>query len=163
MAANNVSTLDSWRYYSLNKLSIVFGIARETVGKRLVEASVQPAGYRDEHAVYEIGQAARAILIQQRIQYDASIDPDKMPPKERRDWYEGNLAKKKDALAEGALVDAEDCRQRMADLIKPGIQLLDSLPDILERDFNISPEAIIAVERRIDALRVEWAEQIEAL
>lgn len=155
-----VAEIDSWRYLSLNQLSQVFGIARETVKSRIDFARIKPAGERKQHQTYDIREVYQAIREFDQSRVDTS-DPDKLPPKERRDWYEGNLAKKKDELAEGKLVDAEQVRVQMAELIKPGIQLMETIPDILERDYRLEPEAIDDIELRIKELRNQWADEIE--
>jgi hypothetical protein len=51
----------------------------------------------------------------------------------------------------------------MADLVKPGIQLMETIPDILERDYSQSTKTVMDIEKRIDALREKWANEIEEL
>ena len=47
-------------------------------------------------------------------------------------------------------------------MIKITAQMLETLPDILERECRLQPEAVEQIERRIDQIRDEWAEQLEA-
>lgn len=48
-------------------------------------------------------------------------------------------------------------------IAKTGLQVLETLPDILERDFNLDSKVINNVEEKIDALREQWANLIEEL
>jgi hypothetical protein len=157
---DTVTSLDSWRYMSLNQLSQIFGIARETVKSRIDFYRVPSATEKEGHSRYDAKLVYQAIADYNAMRVDTS-DPDKLPPKERRDWYEGNIAKKKDLLASGELVKTIDAHNWMSELVKPGIQLLQTIPDILERDYAIEPQAIADIEQRIDVIRTQWADEIE--
>ena len=75
MIAEVVSQND-WFSWSLNQLSREFGIARETVGKRLSDADVKPSGLRRGHPVYRVGDAASAILVPRRQSFSGVVDPE---------------------------------------------------------------------------------------
>jgi hypothetical protein len=49
----------------------------------------------------------------------------------------------------------------MAVIAKTGLQVLETLPDILERDFAIDAKIISSVEAKIDVLREQWANLID--
>jgi len=158
---NTVADINSWRNFSLNKISQLAGIARETVQKRINESNIKPADTQNGFPVYDIWEAARAILAP-TVNYDFS-DPEKLPPKERRDYYEGTLAKIKVEKEEGVLLDYADVRQIVAEIIKPAINFLHSIPDNLERDYNIPHSAVSKLETEINALLENWANEIEKL
>jgi phage terminase Nu1 subunit (DNA packaging protein) len=61
------------------------------------------------------------------------------------------------------LIESDSAREQMAFIAKTGLQVLENLPDILERDYRLQPEIIESVESRIDALREQWAELLEEL
>ena len=155
-----VASIKTWRTMSLNQLSEIFGIARETVTNRINSARISPVDTRNGHPVYDVQQVYQAIRDYDQPRYDTK-DPDSLPPKERRDWYEGNNAKLKYEKELGKLVDAEQARQMLADMVKPGIQLMETIPDKLERDFSISVLALLEIEKMIDELRDQWAIEIE--
>jgi hypothetical protein len=131
------------------------------VQRRLDDANVQPTEIQAGFPVYDIWEAAKAILLPQLVNLDYS-DPDKLPAKERKDWYEGTKAKIAVEKEQGELIPFSEAKQTMADLIiKPAIQLLDSIPDNLERDYNLPPKVIADIEKRFDDLRNQWADAIE--
>ena len=158
-----VLSQDDYFNWSLNQLSRAFGIARETVAKRLSDANIQPSGERRGHPVYSVKSAAFAILVPQQLGAGSFDNPDVMAPSDRRHWY----ASERDRMAlekeQGLLVSADDCRQQMVEIIQLGLPIFESLADELERDFGLPPEVITGVEERVDALRHKWADALEAL
>lgn len=152
---------EDWFSWSLNQLSREFGIARETVGRRLSDANIKPAGERRGHPVYRVKDAATAILMPQQ-QSAVGNDPDNMSPKERADWYKSENDRLKFEKESGVLTYANDAREQMAEVAKMGLQVLDTFTDILERDFQIEPEIIAGVEIKIDELRNNWADALES-
>lgn len=146
---------DQFFNWSLNQLSKEFGIARETVGSRIRQAGIQPSGKRNNYPVYRVCDVAEAILVPQTSLGGLTNNPEKMSPKERRDWYEGCNAKDKHDAHSGVTLSVEVHRERLSDSYKICLQAIETLPDTLERDFNFEPEIIEKVESRIDALRVD--------
>lgn len=162
MMAADVVSQDDWFCWSLNQLAREFGIARETVTRRLTDAGVKPAGTKRGYPVYRVGDAASAILVPQTSAGGFINDPNKMAPKERRDWFGSENDRIKLEKETGVLVATSDTREQMSEIVKMGLQILETLPDVLERDFSLTPEIIDGVERKIDALRITWAEALEA-
>ena len=159
MSAEIISQND-WFNWSLNQLSREFNIARETVQRRLRTADIKPSGERRGHPVYSVCDAARAILITDNSSAGLN-DPDEMSPKERSDWYKSENERLKFERESSVSVDADECRVQMAEIAKMGLQVLETLPDILERDYQLDPTIISNVESRIDSLREQWANTLE--
>lgn len=159
--SKEIADISSWRNCSLNKISQMAGISRETVQNRLNAAGVKQADIRNGFPVYDIWQAAEAILAP-KVTLDYS-NPEDMPPKERRDWYAGTRDKLLIEKAEGNLLDYSETKQIVAEIIKPALQIFDSIPDNLERDYSIPPKAIAEIEARFNALREKWANELENL
>lgn len=122
-----------------------------------------PTGERRGFPVYSVGQAAKAILAPVISQGGAANDPDRMSPKERSDWFRSENDRIKFERESGIAIYADESREQMAVIAKSGLQVLETLPDILERDYNIETEIIISIEQKIDVLREQWAELIETL
>lgn len=80
-------------------------------------------------------------------------DPEKMSAKERLDWYRGNREKRLDALEDDAVVDAEEARTEMANILKNTMLMLDTLTEVAERQAKLSSEQAQAVESIIDRER----------
>ena len=158
--AGDVVSQSEWFSWSLNQFAREFGIARETVQSRLRAANISPTGDKRGHPVYSVSAVARAILL-----HDASTpglnNPENMTPKEQRDWYAGQIDKVKLAQLTGEVVNESESREQMALIAKIGLQVLETLPDILERDFHLDAEIITGIESRIDIVREQWAQAVE--
>lgn len=59
------------------------------------------------------------------------------------------------------LVEQADAREQMAYIAKTGLQVLETLPDILERDFALDTGIVTSVEEKINVLRDQWADLLE--
>ena len=153
---------DQYFNWSLNQFSKEFGIARETVGRKIRDAGIQPTGKKHNHPVYRVRDVAEAILVPQTSLGGLINDPDSMVPKERSDWFRSENDRIKFEKETGVLTSVEECREQMGEIAKMGLQILETLPDVLERDFSLGPEIVDGVERKIDALRETWAEALEA-
>lgn len=157
MAVGEVVSQDEWFYWSLTQLSREFGIARETVSRRLAIAGVDSSRMRRGYSVYRVMPAAKAILMPPSLSGDTLNDPEKMSPKERADWFKSENERLKFERDSGISVYSDDAREQMAVIAKTGLQVLETLPDVLERDFNLDTEIIIGIENKIDELRTQWA------
>ena len=70
-----------------------------------------------------------------------------MPPKERKDWYDGEHRRLQIAQQQGLLVEAEAVREKLADVYSRIRTFFQTLADVLERDVGLEPEQ---VQRAID-------------
>jgi hypothetical protein len=137
--------------WSLSRLASEFCMARETVSKRLAQADVQPAGMRNGHEVYHLLDAAPAIL--HLPMAEPVSDPMQLPPTERRAWFQSENERLKAAEKMGALVPAETHRSEMATICKTTSQVLEALPDLIERDCGIPPSAVVRMREIIETFR----------
>lgn len=111
MAAEVVQQID-WFSWSLNQLAREFGIARETVQRRLQDAGIKPAGERRGFPVYRVGESAKAILNPPGTAGSMTNDPDRMSPKERADWYKSENDRIKFERESGLAVDTQQAREQ---------------------------------------------------
>ena len=131
--------IDLW---SKNRIATELGIDRRTVDKYL--KSIPPTGKVRGHP----GWSLRDFLVPLAKALDSGFtgegveDPDKLPPKDRKDWYQSENERVKLEKEQSTLIPAEEVRAEMANLIKPIAQALDSLPDVLERDCGVSRETL---------------------
>lgn len=148
-------------YWSLSQLSKTFCKARETIGKRLGEAGVLPAKQRHGHDVYHIADAARAILSDQLVVWEGVDDPDKLPPKERLEWYRGENEKAKHLRESGELVLAGDVASEMAAIVKICVRALDTMPDVVEMRVRPGAEVVEKLREECDKARRDIAAELE--
>ena len=146
---------------SLSTLAREFGLARETVKKRLAAGSVRPSGRNKGNDVYRMGEAARAIIAFEYGGVEVNKDPDKMQPKEMLDHYKGQNEKIKFDRDSGRLVEVDDHRIVVADMAKILMQEVETLPDMLEQRCGLSADEVELVENAINTARDSLAEKLE--
>jgi terminase small subunit / prophage DNA-packing protein len=78
----------------------------------------------------------------------------------RLDRAKANLAEDNLMLRRGQLIPAEDFRQALSDAFKTVAMTLESLPDLLERDAGLPPQAVDKTIQIIDKLREQMYERL---
>ncbi len=163
MQGSQVADIQEKFLFSLSQLSRIYGPARETISKRLNQAGVKPAGEKGGHPVFHIREASRAIFEAEygALSFDGVEDPEKLPPKDRLDYYRSQNEKSKYEREQGLLVPLDDVREEFANIIKIVVPSLDTLPDVLERKCQLPPEAIEQVEAVVGRIRDDIAKELE--
>jgi len=148
-------------YWSLSQLSKAFGPARETIGKRLDAAGITSDRKKSGHDVYHIADAARAILQSDQVPFNEIRDPEKLPPKDRLDWYKGNNEKNKFEREAKTLIPEQEVSTEIASVVKTCVRTIETLPDILEMKCQLPPDVIQVIERECDQVRELLAIELE--
>ena len=91
--------------WNITRIAEAFGMSRDTVRKRLREAGVQPKGTRGNAPVYLLADVGPALFQGGGEQTAASHQPDKMPPKDRKEWYQSENERLKFQREIGDLFD----------------------------------------------------------
>jgi len=158
-----VSRLEEANAWNITRIADAFGLHRDTVRKRLREAGVAPVGTRNGASPYSLRHAGPALFgdVINGVG-DGGVDPDQLPPTERKSWYQSENERIKLERELGALVEAESSHRQMSSFAKSVITLLDGLPDILERDAGLPPEAIQRVQELMDATREQLYQAVIA-
>ena len=138
----------------LGTLAASFGMSRDVLRRVLSESAVSPVGQRSGHPLYRLADAHRAVLAQSS---PGELNPHSRLALARAIQTEDAIRARRRELLERA--DAED---EMAGLVKLLVQFAESLPDVLERDCNLSPAAVAKMEVLIDALREELFQRLIA-
>lgn len=147
-------------WLSLSGLSREFGITRETVARRLAAAGVESDKERNGHAVFRLGPASQALTQAAAIRGGKVEDPDQLPAAERKAWYQSEQARLQVELESGRLVTVEDCRAQLSIIVKATACMLETLPDILERDAGLGSAELDLVEAQIRQARIAWADEL---
>lgn len=153
-----INRLEEAYNWNITRLADAFGLHRDTVRKRLKAAGVVPVGERKGASLYALKDAGPAIFGEAHI--GEGLDPSKMHPTDRKDWYTSELSRVKLEKEMRLLVPVEEAHREMSRLGKAVASGLDSLADMLERDAGLPPEAIEMVERVTDALREQMYQAI---
>ena len=89
-------------------------------------------------------------------------DPEKLSPKERKDWYDGEKVRRDLQIKDGQLIPASEVETEMAAIVKTFVGFLEQIPDILERDANISGDAVERLQEIVDRERERLYQQMTA-
>lgn len=145
---NKLSDAYNW---NITRIADAFGLNRGTVRGRLRGAGVLPAGQKNGVSVYALKDVGPALFAE--VSVAGGTDPDELHPKDRKDWYQSENERVKLEKEMRALVPVEEVHREMSRLAKSVASALDSLPDMLERDAGLPPDAIDLVEGITDTLR----------
>ncbi len=159
---SNISNLGDAYHWSVAKIAEAFGLNRGTVKKRLLDANVAIAGTVRGNPVYSLRDVGPVIFGADTEKDPSGIqDPDKMFPKDRKDWFQSENERIKLETSLRQLIPAEESHREMATIIKAVAQVLDTWPDRLERDHGWQPEQITQAQDVVDELRDLLAMEVE--
>lgn len=142
---------DDYRW-NVSTIAKAAGLHRDTVRKRLAEAGVVPNGKKGNAPVYVLADAMQALFATTVIS-GKTLDPDKLDPKDRLDWYRSESERVKFAQTVRELVPSDEVRDEQADILKVVVGFLDSLPDRMERLKLFTPIQLESLEAACDGCR----------
>lgn len=154
---DSVSALDELKLASISRLAHIFEVHRDTVTARLRSAGLDPVKSEGRSLKYPIKAAATAILLNGNA---GTNDPDGMTAHERRAWYQSeNERVRLEKELQHLLVDSDVARE-WGKAFRAMASMLDSLPDVLERECSLDPVALAVVEKQVDAQREQLYEDV---
>lgn len=138
---------------NVTQLGDLVGMNRNMVARRLRETEMD-GGNGENLKQYELGKALR-VLIMPSVQENGE-----MSPQDRKAWYQSENERLKFEQATGELIPADEVAREFSVMAKAIVQVLETLPDILERDCAMTPAAVSRVQSVIDDLRDEMARKV---
>lgn len=139
---------------SVTQLAALSGAHRQTVNNRL--KNVSPAGGNGRNlTLYSLTD-----VLSEFMRIPVPVGNDEMNPQDRKAWYQSERERLKFELETFQLIPASDVRREFASMAKAVVQVLETLPDILERDCGLQPGAVARVQAIIDDLRDQIAQRI---
>ncbi len=153
-------SIDAPMTASLRRLAAEFGIARDTVARRLRDGDVRPCGDNRGHPVYRIRDVAPFLVDRSVYDPDGVIDPDRLPPEKRRAWFQSESERIDLEVRAGTLIPALEHERDMARLVGMVVQAFETLPDVLERDADLQPHQVERLQRVLDAVRERLYQRI---
>lgn len=139
---------------SVRRLSEEFGMARETVMRRLQLANAKQAAVVNGHPVFTIRVAAEALLSPVARGEDGEIDPRTLPPSDRNMWFQSENRRVELEMRCQQLIPAAEVEAKLAFVVSACVQFGVTLPDQLERDLGLTPEQVEAVSALVDRQRL---------
>lgn len=146
--------------WSISRLADAFQLDRRTVTKRIRDAGIAPTGQRNGHDVYAMAIVAPTLVDLSKCAAGGTLDPRDLPPIDRRAYYQSENERLKVETTVGVLVPAAEVEANYAELIKHVVQFFDTLPDVLERDCNLTAEQVIEAQKTCDAMRQQMYKAI---
>ncbi|WP_406915181.1 DUF1441 family protein [Enterobacter quasiroggenkampii] len=139
---------------NVSQLAALSGVHRQTVSARL--KNVRPAGGNDSNLkLYGLTD-----VLAELMKMPSPVAEGEMEPQDRKAWYQSERERLKFEQEVGELIPASDVAREFAEMAKAMIQVLETLPDILERDCALNPATVSRVQSIIDDLRDEIARRV---
>lgn len=142
---------------NLNQLANITGLHRQTVSSRLANVRVA-AGSNAKLKLYSVVDILTELI--SRTADPETVDIDKLLPQDRKAWFQSERERLKFQMETAQLIPASDVRREFSSMAKAVVQVLETLPDILERDCALSAQATERVQSIIDDLRDQMAQKV---
>ncbi|EFA3891236.1 DUF1441 family protein [Escherichia coli] len=156
---SNVSGIGDAYYWSVFKTAEAFGLHRDTVKKRLLAANTPVAATIRGNPVYALQHVGPALFSVKHEAADSVHEPSRMEPKERKDWYQSENERIKLEKEQRKLIPVDEVVIVYSSMRKAVVQVLETIPDVLERDCALTPQAVGVVQQAIDDLRYTLQEK----
>jgi len=160
--------------FTLPQLSAAYGVHATTVRKMI--GNIKPAQSSNRAQVWLLGDITtlndvrKPYIPPEPDEEVIETDPDKMKPADRRVHYQAEdlkeaseLKRRKNDLESGAVIAAVDVERALAEAFKVVALLLDTLPDIIERDGILAPSDIPPIIDLLDGAREQLANDLSKL
>lgn len=136
---------------NLNQLAAITGAHRQTIAARLKNVELAP-GSNAKLKLYTLPD-----VLAELVKSTPVADVDQMLPPDRKAWFQSERERLKFQQETCELIPAEEVSREFSSMAKAMVQVLETLPDILERDCALSPSAVSRVQSIIDDLRDQIA------
>ncbi|MGI0120185.1 DUF1441 family protein [Zooshikella sp. RANM57] len=145
--------MEEQKLLNITQIAEFYDIHRNTVMRKIRQEGIEP--------VDKIGNANRYNLEDvEHLFYESSArnlppdyDPNDLPPKDRKDWYQSENERLKFELACSELIPAKEVRQESIKLMKTLVAFFESLPDKMERSRLFNSEQLDLLEKQCDLFR----------
>lgn len=136
---------------NINQLAGITNVHRQTVAARL--KNVEPApGSNSKLKLFLVTDVLTELMIP-----TVSTNLEDMPPSDRLAHWKAENERIKFEQDTGQLIPADEVAREFSVMAKAVVMVLETLPDVLERDCALSPAAIARVQSVIDDLRDQMA------
>ncbi|MGR7890416.1 DUF1441 family protein [Klebsiella aerogenes] len=144
---------------NITQLAAMTELHRQTVASRLSNVPLAP-GSNPKLKQYSVLDILTTLLT--RAPDPSAMEVDKLLPADRKAWFQSERERLKFEQETAQLIPASDVRREFSLMTKAVVQVLETLPDILERDCGLQPSAVSRVQEIIDDLRDQMAHKVIA-
>lgn len=142
---------------NITQLAAMTELHRQTVASRLNNVPLAP-GSNPKLKQYSVLDILTTLLT--RAPDASAMEVGKLLPADRKAWFQSERERLKFEQETAQLIPASDVRREFSLLTKAVVQVLETLPDILERDCGLQPAAVSRVQEIIDDLRDQMAHKV---
>ena len=135
---------------SISQIARESGLSRNTVSAYLEQCNVTVSAKRG-YGVYRLADVVG--LLTATSATHGTVDPTKLRPTDRNAWFQSELKRQSVEMNAGRLLPAAEHEASLTELVKALVQFLETLPDQLERDCALTPEAVDGMHTAIDQHR----------
>ena len=139
---------------NINQLAGITGVHRQTVAARL--KNVEPApGSNAKLKLFQITDILTELMVP-----PVSGELEEMTPSDRLAHWKAENERIKFEQETGQLIPADEVAREFSLMAKAIVMVLETLPDVLERDCALTPAAVSRVQSVIDDLRDQMAQKV---
>ncbi|MGT7589087.1 DUF1441 family protein, partial [Escherichia coli] len=121
---------------NVSQLAALSGVHRQTVASRI--KNIRTAGGHESNLkLYKLTD-----ILAELMKLPPPVAEGEMDPHDRKAWYQSERERLKFEQEVGELIPASDVPREFAEMAKAMVQVLETLPDILERDCALEPSAV---------------------
>lgn len=139
---------------NINQLAGITGVHRQTVAARLKNVDPAPAS-NAKLKLFSVTDVLTELMIP-----TVSGDVAEMTPSDRLAHWKAENERLSFEQSMGQLIPAEDVAREFSVMAKAVVQVLETLPDVLERDCALPPSAVMRIQNIIDDLRDQIAQKV---
>lgn len=139
---------------NINQLAGITGVHRQTVALRLKNVEPAPSS-NSKLKLYLVSDVLTELMVP-----TISASAEDMQPSDRLAHWKAENERIKFEQETGQLIPAEDVAREFSVMSKAVVQVLETLPDVLERDCALTPAAVARVQGVIDDLRDQIAQRV---
>lgn len=140
---------------NINQLAGITGVHRQTVAARL--KNVEPApGSNAKLKLFLITDILSELMVP-----SVSSELEDMIPSDRLAHWKAENERIKFEQETGQLIPADEVAREFSLMAKAVVMVLETLPDVLERDCALTPAAVARVQSIIDDLRDQMADRVQ--
>lgn len=139
---------------NINQLAGITGVHRQTVAARLKNVDPAP-GSNAKLKLFSVTDVLTELMIP-----TVSGDVAEMTPSDRLAHWKAENERLTFEQSMGQLIPAEDVAREFSVMAKAVVQVLETLPNVLERDCALPPSAVMRIQNIIDDLRDQIAQKV---
>lgn len=124
---------------NINQLATLTDLHRQTISSKLSNVEPTP-GSNAKLKLYSVLDILKELL--SRTTSEELVDVDKMLPPDRKAWFQSERERLKFQQETGELIPASEVVREFSSMAKAVVQVLETLPDILERDCAMTPATV---------------------